>query len=202
MVNKLLIPLSMAVFLSGYGQKITEDIQKILPEGEYAFAVIHFRKKAQPNTAGILQSTPYGYGGHRGKTRVTLSAEQAEKIFNGKDVEETTGMVINTGGDKYKAVFKDNIITFTPERDSGSFAVNCATGEFISNGRKVMMRRKKVDVRSSDNIFGSPWEGYRWKSPSGDFSGYYFTVGRLQNNGKVYIEIRTPEDMHYRLLSS
>ncbi|MGS2739769.1 hypothetical protein [Sinomicrobium sp. M5D2P17] len=200
MLKKIFIPLSMAVFLSGYGQKIKDDIKQILPEGEHAFTVVHFSKKEQQGTVEIRQNPPYA--GHRNTTKVTLSGEQAEKIFNGRDTEGANEMVIYTGKEKYTVICKDDIITFVPERDSVSFAVDCATGEFISNDRKVMMKREKVDVRSSDNIFGSPWEGYRWESPEGDFSGYDFTVGRLQNNGKVYIEIRTPEDMHYRLLSS
>ena len=201
MLKKIFIPLGIAVFLSGYGQKIAKDIKQILPEGEHAFTVVHFSKKEQqPPIATIREIPPYE--GHRSRTKATLSDKQVRESFDNRDTGEPTDMVVKSGDRNYRVVVKNNVITFFQEGNTPIFAVNVTSGEFISGNRRGAMKREEVTVSSSDNIFRSPWKGYRWKSVGEDSSGYDFTMARLTSNGKVYIEIQTPENTRYRLLSS
>ncbi|MEX0289060.1 MAG: hypothetical protein AB3N14_08095, partial [Flavobacteriaceae bacterium] len=65
----------------------------------------------------------------------------------------------------------------------------------------------EIFIEDDNNLFESAWKGYQWNSK---VAGSHpeiksrFTIGKLKENGKIYMEVLWFENgarRHYRLLS-
>ncbi|NAS14075.1 hypothetical protein [Poritiphilus flavus] len=65
---------------------------------------------------------------------------------------------------------------------------------------------EKISVESKSNLFQSAWHGYQWQAETKErntLSQHRITIGKLEENGAVYLEIVWLEGgqrFHYRLL--
>tara|TARA_R110002153_G_scaffold225486_1_gene378122 strand:+ start:183 stop:782 length:600 start_codon:yes stop_codon:yes gene_type:complete len=77
----------------------------------------------------------------------------------------------------------------------------------VSINEHTLQNVKEVSITNSTNVFESEWNGYQWWSDLPIESMKItpkFTVGKIKENGKLYIEILWNENgnkMHYRLLN-
>lgn len=209
MLKKIFLPLSLAVFHIGTGQNCTQELEPILPEGTHIFQEIHFKHRG--NESSRILPGGLSYEDHDGKIKSVVSSDVYNAMmndkFNDKKIAGATDMVIRSTGMHYKVVFKGNVVEFIPEENKGlePFTINCNTNTLVMGNRKIALEKEKVAVEHPDNIFKSRWEGYSWKPAREDLkkvSSYNFTIAKIRNSGKTYIEIKTPDDLHYRLLSS
>lgn len=209
MLKKIFLPLSLAVFHISTGQNCAQELKPILPEGEHVFKEIQFKHKGKKDSRVFPENL--SYVDHDGRIHGVIPDDAYNAVvrneFNLKKKAGATDMVVRATGVHYKVVFKGDVVEFIPEGNKGlkPFALNCNTDMLIIGDRKITLKKERVAVGHPDNIFKSQWEGYSWK-PVKNEAEYTplndFTIAKIKNSGKTYIEIKTTDDIHYRLLSS
>ncbi|MBC9797046.1 hypothetical protein [Sinomicrobium weinanense] len=209
MLKKIFLPLSLAVFHMATGQNCTQELESVLPEGEHVFKEVHFKHKGKKDSRIFPENL--SYVDHQGRIHGVVPDDMYNAVvrneFNLKKKARATDMVIRESGMNYKVIFRGDVVEFIPEEENSSltsFAINCNANMLILGNRKIELEKEKVAVAHPDNIFNSQWEGYSWKpaeESQGKVSSYSFTIARIRNSGKTYIEIKTPDNRHYRLLS-
>jgi hypothetical protein len=113
----------------------------------------------------------------------------------------------SSGSIKLKVEFKDSLFIIRPIENSFCPLIKInlkSTTVFINE--YVLQNVKEVSIKNTRNVFESEWNGYQWWSDLSSESSKIkprFTIGRIKENNKLYIEILWVENdkkMHYRLL--
>ncbi|UGU15504.1 hypothetical protein LS482_17705 [Sinomicrobium kalidii] len=210
MLKTILLSLGLMFCCYGSAQNCKQDLKLILSEGEHLFKEIHFKHKGKETRRGFLENLSYvdHQGRIHGVVPDTVYNVMVNNEINFKKKTGATDMVISETGTQYKVIFSGEVVKFIPSEENSRlkpFAINCNTNMLILGKEKIELERKKVVVEYPDNIFKSQWEGYLWtpaEKNSEHVLSYNFTIAKIRNNGKTYIEIKTPDDRSYRLLSS
>lgn len=182
---------------SGFAQEpkteLLNFIQTELNIGNYTFQLM---------TSQIIPS----------KMEKPLLIDENGKILNLKfdmeHIEDEPIMQFKTSGSiKLKIEYKDSLLIIRPIENSFCPLIKInlkSTTASIDDDQLGMA--KQVSIRNKDNGFKSTWRGFRWqvKLPNNTSTiNPKLTLGKLKENGKIYLEILWSEKgdkRHYRLV--
>lgn len=181
----LLILLSFWVIQSSIGQdkiyELNNDLRSILQDGQYSFNILKVKRNNPSNNSKKIDPE---------EIENEFSDSDFQKLVTNDDAEidiTTTGVI------KFQISTIDSIIELRAIAIN-SFpivSINLKSNIAKINNQELEFDRKVI-VNDSNNILESKWNGFRWKidrTTSTEIIKYKFTVGRIENSGKIYIEI-------------
>ncbi len=113
----------------------------------------------------------------------------------------------NMGVVQLRFKYSDSLLCIQPLENSIFPEIEIDLGSSVAriNGLELS-KVAEMDIKDSKNLFGSPWNGFQWKSNKSNGNtekGLKLTLGKITENGKKYIEVLWFEKdikRHYRLL--
>ncbi len=194
------VPLILFVFLLnmsyGFSQQIKMELHTFIGNefvnGEYSFKLM--KNKLVPNKT---------------KTKV-LTDENGNMQIIELDREHIVPefKFVKSGSIVFSISYKDSILSLRPIEDSFAPIIRIdlsSTSAYLND--QYLSIIKKINVSDKENGFNSAWEGFQWRTVLPDSSSPLdprLTLGKLNENGNLYIEIIWLEKgipIHYRLLN-
>ena len=199
MKNKLtLILICIWSIQNVFTQEVKTELQKFilteLNEGNHTFQLM----KNKVIQAGIEKQLLVDENGKILYPKVDLKA-----IENESAIEFSP-----SGWIKLSMKYTDSLLTIRPIEDSFCplIKIDLKLKTAYINDDKLSMV-KEISIKNKKNGFKSEWDGFQWHSKLSNNSTIIkprLTIGKLKENGKLYIEILWIEKgnkMHYRLLT-
>ncbi|MET7030639.1 hypothetical protein [Sediminicola luteus] len=114
---------------------------------------------------------------------------------------------VKSGSIVFSISYNDSILSLRPIQDSFAPIIRVdlsSTSAYLNDQHLSII--KEIKVSDKENAFNSAWEGFQWRTFLPDSSSPLdpkLTLGKLNENGNLYIEIIWMEKgipIHYRLL--
>ena len=180
----------------GFSQQIKMELHKFIGNefvnGEYSFKLM--KNKLVPN-----------------KTKTKVLKDENGKIqiieFEREHIVPELKFV-KSGSIVFSISYKDSILNLRPTEDSFAPTISIdlsSTSAYLNDQHLSII--KEIKVSDKENAFNSAWEGFQWRTFLPDSSSPLdpkLTLGKLNENGNLYIEIIWMEKgipIHYRLLN-
>lgn len=162
-----------------------EEISSFIPEGKFVFReALGYSSRETGNNAKVAYIEPNG-------NIHFLNEKEEQKAITQADQEKMnikTGLKL-IGQTEYKISKTKKEITFLSEDDkAANFTINLQDQQIKLQDTELKFD-KKIAVSNKQNVFKSPWKGYRWKAP--DKKGFQLIIGKLQNSEKLFLQIKT-----------
>ena len=116
--------------------------------------------------------------------------------------------LVKSGSIEFFISYKDSIVHLKPIENSFAPQIRIdlmSTSAYLNDQHLCMI--KKIKVTDDKNGFNSAWEGFQWRAllpKSSSALNPRITLGKLNSNGKLYLEIiwlERGKQIHYRLLN-
>lgn len=200
-VMKNILTLILILILSiqdGFTQGVKTELQKFilteLNEGNHTFQLMRNKVIQTGDEKQLLVD-------ENGKIlypKIDLKAIENESIIG----------FYSSGSIKLAMKCTDSIFTIWPIENSFCplIKIDLKSKTAYINDYKLSMV-KEISIKNKKNGFKSAWNGFQWRSKLPNNSPIInprLTIGKLKENGKLYIEILWSEKgnkMHYRLLT-